>query len=138
MRPATRSSSTIPARRSRSLIARPEIREGEIFVAVLGASSFTYAEATWTQTLPDWIGSHVRIFRFFDGVPRLIVPDNLKSGVNHASFYDPEINRSYGMMASDYGVGQQARDPGVSHGWEFSRFRPDTLSWGHTEKNAAE
>lgn len=59
-----------------------EIREAEIFVAVLGASSFTYAEATWTQTLPDWIGSHVRMFRFFDGVPRLIVPDNLKSGVN--------------------------------------------------------
>ncbi|EPE93746.1 integrase catalytic subunit (plasmid) [Rhizobium grahamii CCGE 502] len=82
-----------------------EIREAEIFVAVLGASSFTYAEATWTQTLPDWIGSHVRMFRFFDGVPRLIVPDNLKSGVNHASFYDPEINRSYGMMASHYGVG---------------------------------
>ncbi|NRP22013.1 hypothetical protein LPJGGPFB_05272 [Ensifer adhaerens] len=52
-----------------------EIREAEIFVAVLGASSFTYAEATWTQTLPDWIGSHVRMFRFFGGVPRLIVPD---------------------------------------------------------------
>ncbi|CDM61716.1 integrase catalytic subunit (plasmid) [Rhizobium favelukesii] len=82
-----------------------EIREAEIFVAVLGASNFTFAEATWTQTLTDWIGSHVRMFRFFDGVPRLIVPDNLKSGVNHASFYDPEINRSYGRMASHYGVG---------------------------------
>lgn len=63
------------------------------------------AEATWSQTLPDWIGSHVRMFRFFGGVPRLIVPDNLKSGVNRASFYDPEINRSFGMMASHYGVG---------------------------------
>lgn len=52
-----------------------EIREAEIFVAVLGASSFTYAEATWTQTLPDWIGSHVRMFRFFGGVPRLVVCD---------------------------------------------------------------
>ncbi len=82
-----------------------EILEAEIFVAVLGASSFTYAEATWTQTLPDWIGSHVRLFRFIGGVPRLIVPDNLKSGVNRASFYDPEINRSYGMMASHYGIG---------------------------------
>ena len=82
-----------------------EIREAEIFVAVLGASSFTYAEASWTQTLPDWIGAHVRMFRFFDGVPRLIVPDNLKSGVNRACFYDPEINRSYAMMASHYGVG---------------------------------
>ena len=82
-----------------------EIREAEIFVAVLGASGFTYAEATWTQALPDWIGAHVRMFNFFGGVPRLIVPDNLKSGINHASFYDPEINRSYGMMASHYGVG---------------------------------
>jgi transposase len=82
-----------------------EVREAEIFVAVLGASNFTYAEATWTQTLPDWIGAHVRMFRFFGGVPRLIVPDNLKSGINRASFYDPEINRSYGMMAAHYGVG---------------------------------
>lgn len=82
-----------------------EVREAELFVGVVGASSYTFAEATWTQTLPDWIGSHVRMFAFFGGVPRLIVPDNLKSGVNRASFYDPEINRSYGMMASHYGVG---------------------------------
>ena len=54
--------------------------------------------------MPDWIGAHVRMFRFFGGVPRLIVPDNLKSGVNKAS-YDPEINRSFGMMAVHYGVG---------------------------------
>jgi transposase len=82
-----------------------EIRQAEIFVAVLGASNFTYAEATWTQTLADWIGAHGRMFRVFGGVPRLIIPDNLKSGVNRASFYDPEINRSYGMMAAHYGVG---------------------------------
>ena len=82
-----------------------EIREAEIFVAVLGASNYTYAEASWSQALPDWIGAHVRMFRFFSGVPRLIVPDNLKAGVQKASFYDPELNRSYGMMASHYGVG---------------------------------
>lgn len=82
-----------------------EIREAEIFVGVLGASSLTYAEASWTQTLPDWIGSHVRMFRFLGGVPRLLVPDNLRSGVNKASFYDPEINRSYGMMAAHYEIG---------------------------------
>ena len=81
------------------------VREAEIFVAVLGASNYTYAEATWTQTLPDWIEAHVRMFRFLSGVPRLVVPDNLKSGVHRASFYDPELNRSYGMMASHYGVG---------------------------------
>jgi transposase len=82
-----------------------EIREAEIFVGVLGASNLTYAEATWTQTLPDWTGAHVRMLRFFGGAPRLLVPDNLKSGVNKASFYDPEINRTYGAMAAHYAVG---------------------------------
>lgn len=85
--------------------ATGEVRDAEIFVAVLGASNYTYAEATWTQKLPDWIEAHVRMFRFFGGVPRLVIPDNLKSGVHKASFYDPEINRSYAMMAAHYGVG---------------------------------
>ena len=82
-----------------------EIRMAEIFVAVLGASNYTFAEATWSQKLPDWIGSHVRLFRHIGGVTRLLVPDNLKSGVNKASFYDPEINRSYGRMTAHYDVG---------------------------------
>ena len=82
-----------------------EIHEAEIFVGVLGASNLTYAEATWTQQLPDWTGAHVRMFRFFGGAPKLLVPDNLKSGVIKASFYDPEINRTYGAMASHYSVG---------------------------------
>jgi len=82
-----------------------EIRLAEIFVGVLGASSLTYAEATWTQSLPDWIGAHVRMFRFYGAAPRLLVPDNLKSGVNKASFYDPEVNRSYAAMAAHYRVG---------------------------------
>jgi transposase len=82
-----------------------EIRMAEIFVGVLGASNLTYAEATWTQTLPDWIGAHVRMFRFYGAAPRLLVPDNLKSGIHKASFYDPEANRTYGAMAAHYGVG---------------------------------
>ena len=82
-----------------------EIREAEIFVGVLGASNLTYAEATWTQQLPDWTGAHVRMFRFFGGAPKLLVPDNLKSGVSKASFYDPEINRTYGALAAHYSVG---------------------------------
>jgi transposase len=82
-----------------------EIHEAEIFVGVLGASNLTYAEATWTQQLADWTGAHVRMFRFFGGAPKLLVPDNLKSGVNKASFYDPEINRTYGAMAAHYSVG---------------------------------
>jgi len=81
------------------------VRPAEIFVGVLGASSYTYAEAVWTQTLPDWIGAHSRMFGFFGGVPRLVIPDNLKSGVQRANFYDPELNRSYGRMAEHYGIG---------------------------------
>ena len=85
--------------------ATGEVCEAEIFVGVCGASNLTYAEATWTQQLADWTGAHVRMLRFFGGAPRLLVPDNLRSGVNKASFYDPEINRTYGAMAAHYGVG---------------------------------
>jgi transposase len=85
--------------------ATGEIHEAEIFVAVLGASSYTYAEATWTQTLPDWIGSHVRWFEFIQGCPSLVVLDNLRSGVNKPSFYDPQINRTYAAMAEHYSIG---------------------------------
>ena len=84
--------------------ATGEIHETEIFVGVLGASNLTYAEATWTQQLPNWIGAHVRMFRFFGGVPKLLVPDNLKSGLIKASFYDPEINRTHRAMATHYSV----------------------------------
>ena len=59
--------------------------------------------------VPDWTGAHVRMFRFFGGAPKLLVPDNLKSGVNKASFYDPGINRTYGAMASHYSVGLTRR-----------------------------
>jgi transposase len=81
-----------------------QMREAQIFVAVLGGSNYTYAEATWTQTLADWIGSHSRAFAFFGGVPKLVVPDNLKSAVSKASFYEPDINPSYLDMANHYGT----------------------------------
>jgi transposase len=81
-----------------------EICQAQIFVAVLGASNYTYAEATWTQGLPDWIGSHVRSFAFLGGVPQLVVPDNLRAGVNKAHRYEPDINPTYQDMATHYGV----------------------------------
>lgn len=79
-----------------------EVRTAQIFVATLGASSYTYVEASWTQKLPDWISSHVRAFAFFSGVPGQLVPDNLKAGVTKACFYDPAINRTYVDMAAHY------------------------------------
>jgi len=81
-----------------------EVSEAQIFVAVLGASNYTYAEATRTQSLPDWIGSHVRAFRYFGSVPAIVVPDNIKSGVHLAHRYEPEINATYAEMARHYGV----------------------------------
>ena len=81
-----------------------EIREAQIFVAVLGASNYTYAEATWTQALPDWIGSHQRAFTFLGGVPEMVVPDNLRAGVSKAQRYEPDINPTYHDMATHYGV----------------------------------
>jgi transposase len=80
-----------------------EILQAQIFVAVLGASSYTYAEATWSQQLPDWLGSHVRTFEFIGGAPSVIVPDNLRSAVDRACRYDPQINRSYAELAAHYG-----------------------------------
>ena len=79
-----------------------EIREAQIFVAVLGASNFTYAEATWTQGLADWIGAHTRAFEAIGGVPRLVVPDNTKTAVIKACLYEPQVNRTYTEMAAHY------------------------------------
>ncbi len=76
----------------------------QVFVSTLGASSYLYAEATRTQQLHDWIGAHVRAFEHIGGVPRIVVPDNLKSGVSRACRYDPELNPAYAEMAAHYGV----------------------------------
>jgi transposase len=84
--------------------ASKDIRPAQIFVAVLGASNYTFAEATWSQALPDWIGSHVRAFEYFGGVTAVVVPDNLKSGVKDPCFYDPDINPTYLDMARHYGM----------------------------------
>ena len=80
-------------------------RRASIFVAVLGASSYTYAEATWTQALEDWLGAHVRAFEFLDGCPELVVPDNTKTGVRRACRYEPDLNPAYQELALHYGVG---------------------------------
>lgn len=81
-----------------------EVRQAQIFVGVLGASNYTFAEATLSQRLPDWIGSHVRAFAYFGAVPAIVVPDNLKSGVHRAHRYEPELNPTYAEMGHHYGV----------------------------------
>jgi len=81
-----------------------EVRMAQIFVAVLGVSSFTFAKASWTQTLPDWIDAHVSALEAIGGVPQLIVPDNAKTAIVKACFYDPQVNRTYADMAAHYGT----------------------------------
>lgn len=83
--------------------ATGELSPTQLFVEVWGASNYTYAEAALSQTLPNWIGSHVRAFRYFGCVPRVLVPDNLKSGVHDPCFYEPELNPTYAEMAEHYG-----------------------------------
>ncbi|CAM3630764.1 transposase [Xenorhabdus nematophila ATCC 19061] len=81
-----------------------EARKAQVFVATLGASSYTYAEATWSQTLEDWVMSHVRCFQYLGGTPALVVPDNLKSSTARACRYDPDINPTYQQMLAHYQV----------------------------------
>ena len=77
-------------------------REAQIFVAVLGYSNYSYAEASLSQGAADWLGAHVRALSYFGGAPRAIVPDNLRSGVTKAHRYDPDLNRAYQDLAEHY------------------------------------
>lgn len=80
-----------------------EVWGAQLFVAVLGASNYTYAEALPSQALPHWISGHVHAFSFLGACPAIIVPDNLRSGVTRPHRYEPEINRSYAEMATHFG-----------------------------------
>ena len=82
--------------------ATGELRPAQLFVAALGASHYLFIEATWTQALPDWIASHVRMFEYFGGATALQVPDNLRSGVTHADYYEPTLTRTYEDLAAHY------------------------------------
>jgi transposase len=81
-----------------------EVRGAHLFVAVMGGSSLSFAHATWTEQLADWIDSHNAAFAFFGGAPQLLVPDNAKVAVIKACHFDPMVNRSYGDMARHYGT----------------------------------
>jgi transposase len=81
-----------------------EVRESQVFVGVLGASNYTYAEATLSQKLPDWLASHSRIFTFFGGTPAIVEPDNLRSAVSKPCRYDPDLNPAYQQLAEHYDI----------------------------------
>lgn len=81
-----------------------KIKQAQIFIAVMGASNYTYAEATWTQTLPDWIQCHVNAFSYFGGCTELVVPDNAKTGISKACRYEPDLNPTYHDFAVHFGV----------------------------------
>jgi transposase len=120
--------------------ATGEVKEVELFVAVLGASSFTYAEATATQRVPDFLASHVRAFEFFGGVAAALVPDQLKSAVTSACRYEPGVQRAYEELAQHYGTAilparpAKPRDKAkvevavqVAERWILARLRHETF-----------
>lgn len=117
-----------------------EIIEAQVFIGVLGASNYTFAEATLSQKLVDWIGSHVRMFEYFGGVPGMIVPDNLKSGVKKACRYEPDLNPAYAQMIEYYGCACMPARPyrpkdkakvetavGIVSRWIIARLRNETF-----------
>ncbi len=117
-----------------------EVIEVELFVGVLGASNYTYAEATRTQQLPDWLGSHQRMFAFFQGVTGAIVPDQLKTGVTVPCRYEPGLQRTYEEFAQHYGTTvlparpAHARDKAkvevavqIAERWILARLRHQTF-----------
>lgn len=121
--------------------ATGEVVEVELFVAVLGASNYTYAEATRTQRVHDFVDSHVRALEFFGGVPRKLVPDQLKSGVTRACRYEPETQRTYEELAQHYGTAVVPARPAhprdkakvevavqVAQRWIVARLRNQTFS----------
>lgn len=117
-----------------------EVIPVELFVGVLGASNYTFAEATMTQRSADFIGSHLRMLEFFGGAPAALVPDQLKSGVARSCWYDPKIQRTYEAMAEHYGTTVMPARPGkprdkakVENGvlivqrWILARLRNETF-----------
>ena len=81
-----------------------EVMKAHVFIAVLGASNYTYAEASLAEELPSWITAHIHAFEFFQGVTEIIVPDNLKAGVTSPCRYEPDINPTYQDLAEHYGT----------------------------------
>jgi transposase len=121
----------------------------ELFVAALGASSYTYAEATPTQKLHDWVGAHTRMVEYFGGCTQLWVPDQLKSAITQPCRYEPGVNRSYQDLAAHYGAVVVPARPGkardkakvesmvlVAQRWILARLRHRTF-FELAELNAA-
>jgi transposase len=120
--------------------ATGESIEVELFVAALGASSYTYVEATRTQRIEDWLGSHIRMVEFFGGVTTMVVPDQLKSAVTTPCRYEPGVTRSYAQWAQHYGTAVGPARPGkpkdkakvevavqVAQRWVLARLRNETF-----------
>ena len=85
-------------------ITTGEVKKAQVFIACLGASNYTYAEATWTQTREDWLSSHRKAFEYFGGVTDIVVPDNLKTGISKPCRYEPDTNFAYQELAKHYGT----------------------------------
>jgi transposase len=116
------------------------VTEAELFVAVLGASNYTFAEATRTQSSPDWISSNIHALEYFNGVPRALIPDQLRSGVTQPCRYEPGVQRTYAELARHYGTAVIPARPGkardkakvevgvlIAQRWILARLRHETF-----------
>jgi len=92
--------------------ATGETCRAHLFVAVLGASNYTYAEATESEQLSDWIRAHVNAFGYFGGVPAITVPDNTKTAITRPCRYEPDVNPTYQDLAEHYGTAVISARPG--------------------------
>ncbi|MBI1209276.1 MAG: IS21 family transposase [Azospirillum sp.] len=88
------------------------VRQAQLFVACLPCTGLIYAEASWTQKQEDWLAAHVCLFGFLGGVPAKVIPDNLKTGITHASYYDPLVNASYAALIKHYDTAVLPARPG--------------------------
>ena len=97
-----------------------------LFVAVLGASNYTFAEASRSQELACWINSHIRALEFIGGVPEIAIPDNTKTGVKHPCRYEPELNQTYRELAEHYRFAGMPTRPRTNRGTKRRRKSEST------------
>lgn len=112
-----------------------EVSQAQLFVAVLGASNYTYAEACSSQTIDSWIAAHVRCFEFLGGVVELVIPDNLKSAVTQANRYEPELNERYHQMARHYNTAVMPARSRKPKDKAYASYYMSSRRSNHTSKN---
>jgi transposase len=116
------------------------VTQAPLFVSALGVSSYTYAEAVTDQQMANWLKVQMNALEFYDGCPRLLIPDNTKTGVTRACIYEPDLNPTYQEFAIHYRVAvmptrpRKPRDKADRLGISLPRCRQ--AGWRHAGDHA--